>query len=361
MNTQTYPQLYPLGETSELDLRGLSQALWRWHECPGAHGTHGSNSHCGESGEACPWRRYDVLAQFHKVYRELATTYVPELDYGTLPALRGHGDLLDIIRCLKDNPESSRAQLMSEHFGTRHAADKTGPGMPTQEDQVRASGLAARVMTAGACSGEDVESAVLELGTEPITWGEELSLSQFLLAAFPLAHTLSLGSTSGTGRHQGVRSLLAAETITKIGRFDVQPTDGLRSHLNLDSKWRTQPSVLKEHLRATKSLSTTAGVAEEIRIGDNPRQLALEVLDSINLLFPPPTSESHAILRRLVSKGQFNKNMLHLETRDLRHKHEVEGEYRSLASKLWDLYDEVENPTPRGRFERWFERQVAQR
>jgi hypothetical protein len=95
--------------------------------------------------------------------------------------------------------------------------------------------------------------------------------------------------------------------------------------------------------------------------GNLPRQLALEVLDSLNAVLFPPMTKSHSILRELVSKGVFDKDMLHLETGGLRRADEAEGEYRYLASKLRDLYDEVENPTPRNRFERWFERRVAQR
>lgn len=72
-------------------------------------------------------------------------------------------------------------------------------------------------------------------------------------------------------------------------------------------------------------------------------------------------TRSHGILRTLVSKGVFVKDILDLELRDLRHKHEIEGEYRYLASRLRDLYSEIENPTPRGRFEEWFERRIAQR
>lgn len=72
-------------------------------------------------------------------------------------------------------------------------------------------------------------------------------------------------------------------------------------------------------------------------------------------------TRSHSILRTLTSKGIFNKDILQPESRDLRHKHEIEGEYHYLASKLRNLYYEIENPTPRGPFEKWFERRIAQR
>jgi hypothetical protein len=317
------------------------------------------------------------------------------MDYGRPPALRHHSDLFDIIKSLKEQPDVSRTQLMSQYFSTRRQAakDDSEREMPTPEDQERAFSLAARVMTTVACSGEDAASAVLELGTEPVPWRGETSISQFLLAAFPLANTLSLDSLPGARRNQDVRLFLSAETITKVGRLRLQPTDDIRSHLNLDSKAGAvqiyqQTAVLKEHLKATEQLAATATIAETIQVlvspipmprviskyylpkgtqianicsRNIPRQLALEVLASLNSILFPPMTKSHGILRALVSKGVFDKDMLQLESRDVRHRHEVEGEYRYLASKLRDLYDEVDNPTPRGRFERWFDRRIAQR
>jgi hypothetical protein len=194
------------------------------------------------------------------------------MEYGRSPALRSHGDLFDIIKHLKEHPDTPRTQLMSQYFGTRHGDDaKDETEMPTPEDQGRAFSLAARVMTAVACSGEDVEGAILELGTEPIPWRGERSISQFLLAAFPLASTLSLARTTGSKKSQDVRSLLSAETITKIGHLKLQPTDDLRSHLSLDNKAGTvqiyqQTAVLKEHLRASKDLAATATITEVMRV-----------------------------------------------------------------------------------------------
>lgn len=95
--------------------------------------------------------------------------------------------------------------------------------------------------------------------------------------------------------------------------------------------------------------------------GNIPRQLALEVLDSLNSVLFPPFPESQYILQSLVSKRVFDEDVLHLNMHELRRRNEVEGEYRYLASRLRDLYNEIENPTPRRRFEQWFERRIAQR
>lgn len=219
-------------------------------------------------GRACPRSRHHKLADFHTLYRRLASSYVPDLDYGCSPALGSHEDLFDIINCLKERPDVSRTQLMSEYFGARHAANKAET--PTPGDQERAFSLAARVMTGVACSGEDVESAVLELGSEPVPWRGETSISQFLLAAFPLSNTLSVTPTPGPRNDHDIKSRLSAETISKVGHLRLLPTDDIRSHLNLDIKIGTlqvyqQASVLKEHLRASQHLPVTATISEAIQ------------------------------------------------------------------------------------------------
>lgn len=69
-------------------------------------------------------------------------------------------------------------------------------------------------------------------------------------------------------------------------------------------------------------------------------------------------SKSHDILGALGSKRLFDKAILNLDLGDLRLKHETEGEYRSLASRLRGLYSEIENPAPRGYLEERFERRI---
>lgn len=55
---------------------------------------------------------------------------------------------------------------MSQYFGGLRL--NTEIETPTPENQERAFILAARVMTSVVCSNEDVESNILELGTEAI-------------------------------------------------------------------------------------------------------------------------------------------------------------------------------------------------
>ena len=262
---------YPLRTATEADLRHLSQALWSWHECPAASGpATTTDSHQDVTcGLDCPWGRHAKLAPFHALYRTLASSYVPDLDYGSSPALRSHKDLGDIIQLLKDCPDESRAQLMAQYFGSRRALDQADT--PGAADQERAFSLAAWVMTGVACSGDDVETAALELGTEPAPWRGETSISQFLMIAFPLSSPLSVTSSAGLKISDDVKSRLSAETMIKAAHLRLQSTNDLRRHLSLDIKAGIllvyqQPSLLKEHLRAMKHLPTTATISEAIKV-----------------------------------------------------------------------------------------------
>ena len=174
-----------------------------------------------ESPSIQPQPQTTTLRQFHTLYRELGA-YSPDMISGHPPALRNHKDLLEIISCLKTHPDVPRTQLISQYFGARRLNTATET-LPTLEDQERAFILAARVMISVACFSEDVEGNILELGTEHVPWRGEMSISQFLLAAFPLSNTFSLAHSpcSSGSNNDIVRSRLSAEMITKTGRLQV--------------------------------------------------------------------------------------------------------------------------------------------
>jgi len=253
--TQGILEPYPLQKTNDADLRALTRVLWGWHQCAGAEQ---ENQSCEM---ACPWIRYPKLTKFHSLYRKLAASYVPDLESGHIPALKNHQDVFRIITCLKARPDVPRAQLMSDYFGAQDP--RASEELPSLEDQERAFNLATRVMTSIACSGEDPEAAALELGTEPVRWRGETSLSQFLVDTFPLYSALFLSND--------IRTRLSAETIRRIGRLRLQPTNDIQKHLELDTRLGTlqiyhQTAALQEHLRATRDLPASATVAEQVKM-----------------------------------------------------------------------------------------------
>jgi hypothetical protein len=95
--------------------------------------------------------------------------------------------------------------------------------------------------------------------------------------------------------------------------------------------------------------------------GNIPRQLALEVLDSIQNILFPPDAESQSLLRSLVSRSSFDADCLRFESASHRRDDESEISYRYFGSRLMDLLDELDDPRPRTVVEKWFERRSGSR
>jgi hypothetical protein len=94
-----------------------------------------------------------------------------------------------------------------------------------------------------------------------------------------------------------------------------------------------------------------------------PRELALETLYTLQLLFPPG-GNSQAMLRNLVSKHGFDPDSLRFGTAVF--ESSPYERKRALCFPVWgtrlmDLYDEIENPKPRGRLDVWLERRSKSR
>jgi hypothetical protein len=96
--------------------------------------------------------------------------------------------------------------------------------------------------------------------------------------------------------------------------------------------------------------------------GALPRQLALEILDSIQkIIFPLDDAKSRSILQSLVSKSFFDQDCLRFESTSIRNADEKDIAYHYFGSCLADLYEELENPKPRGWLEKWLERKSGAR
>ena len=114
------------------------------------------------------------------------------------------------------------------------------------------------------------------------------------------------------------------------------------------------PSNCKPEILCQQISHRWLTVAVHIR-GNVPRQLALEVLDSLQKILFPSDSESQSLLRSLVSKAFFDPDCLRFESAPYRSDDENKIAYHYFGSRLMDLYDEVENPRPRGLMEKWLE------
>jgi hypothetical protein len=88
------------------------------------------------------------------------------------------------------------------------------------------------------------------------------------------------------------------------------------------------------------------------------------VLDSIQKILFPLGSESEALLCSLVSRKGFDPDCLrygHTGPGLYRRDDEEEIKYYYFGSRLMDLFEEMENPTPRGVLTKWLERKSGAR
>jgi len=92
-----------------------------------------------------------------------------------------------------------------------------------------------------------------------------------------------------------------------------------------------------------------------------PRQVALEILDSIQkILFPRTDKKSSKILDSLTATQGFDPDCCRFESANIRTANEKDIQYNYFGARLAELYNELENPTPRG-MERWFQRKSGAR
>jgi hypothetical protein len=96
--------------------------------------------------------------------------------------------------------------------------------------------------------------------------------------------------------------------------------------------------------------------------GALPRQLVLEVLDSIQgVFFPLSKPGSKRLLQSLVQSCSLDPDVVNFEFSSIREFGEENIAYIFLADRLSDLYNEVRNPRPRGWLERQMERKSGAR
>ncbi|KAK4079067.1 hypothetical protein Trihar35433_172 [Trichoderma harzianum] len=247
-------------------------------------------------------------------------------------------------------------QLTREFFSARKSVEKE---LPPLADQHRAFHLAMRVLVMAGCRIEHQGGGLLEFGTDPCIWRSDQSPLDFTAAIFPVREHPSLNDESQSSID--IKAELCAVKLKQIAGLKFEGTVELREHLKLDQKTGVVKiyhftSVLKEHLRA--SIDPIASLTfPELLIS---RRLALETLDSIQLLFPLDP-DSQALLRSLVSKESFDPDCLRFGSASYRRIDENNLPYQYWGSRLMDLFDEIENPKPRGFVQTWLDQKSKAR
>ena len=95
--------------------------------------------------------------------------------------------------------------------------------------------------------------------------------------------------------------------------------------------------------------------------GNIPRQIVLEVLDTLQNVLFPFDSGSEQILRGLVSKQSFDPDCLRYDAAVYRGEGGGNLSYSYFGNRLVDLFEELEDPSPRGVLETWFQRKSGAR
>jgi len=406
-----YKTLLPLQSVSKKELEDLHQILWPW---PTSNGD-------GSSKTA----RLTRLAPYENYYKNLTEAYECDLQSGEQMALTCHKDLFRIIKELKAKPDVTRTSLLQSAFPSsleasketskeasskealpddspegsketlpedslealKEASRKNSPkdlleaskeasperspeyspeASYSTEDQSRALKLAVQTMYMINCTAHSRSIESLEDGLNNKIWKDSESFVHFFQAAFEMSDHPSINEKD-LSVSTVITKGLTARKLNKTAGITCRPTNDLREHLKLDKKNGVlrifhQTAFLKEHLRITKDGPQDLSLVDSFKKGALPRQLALEVLDSIQkLVFPLTDPKSVAILRALTVKCSFDPDCLRFDSTAIRHPDEKDVQYLYFGARLITLMEELENPTPRGGVQIWFQRRSGVR
>lgn len=341
---------------SKKQLQGLVATLWG----PVCGECHCDPRRCCRS-TSCPWSHSQQLSRYFEYYRYITASYLTTDPCGQAAVLKTHDDLLGIICIIKENPDTPRSELEKDYFARR--GDELTKAPPA-EDQSDAFNLAVRAMAMVNCSSQHHCAGFLELGSYPIPWRSSLSFSQFVESAFPKHEPLFTENDAALAWE--TKTAIKATRLKKNAGLRFHPTDDLRSHLKLDRRNGIveiyhHTAVLKQHLTCSRDLKPETSLSQVIAVGNLPRQLILEVLDSLQIILFPQDRESRLLLERLVKSYSFDRDCLRFESASHRSDSEAEVQYHYLAMRLADLYEEVQHPTPRTFLQKWLQRRSGER
>lgn len=337
--------LFPLSEPTDEELIDLCDALFGWRPCVSWVALETSKVMDNPADRPNP-----DLQAFFEYYKYVTTNYLPEVVGSSNTALRSHKDLHGIVKLLRDQPETARSSLTNEYF--HQGAKVSGDDLPPLADQEQAFNIAVRVMAMVLPSAENQSDGLLEAGLQPTTWTNDQSLSDFIASIYPQREHPALKQAGDLAAMAEVRlASITAKRLRKLARLDIVPTSDMRNHLLLDEKKGT---VSVFHF--------TSYLKESLCAGNIPSDLALETLATIKELLFSNDAHSHAMLHYLVSKKGFDPDIVHIvDTPQYVSALRKPVSYVYWGTRLMELYDELENPTPRGFMERWLERKSGAR
>ncbi|KAM5386947.1 hypothetical protein ACJZ2D_000240 [Fusarium nematophilum] len=307
----------------------------------------------------CPSLRIPQLQRYLRYYQAIISTYIDATPAATRK-IKTHADLLAVISTLKTHPDATLSELCRLTFPA------AGPERPGTEDEIDALALGVKALLMIDPSALHHSSDRLEKGTFRVHWQSDMPFSKYVQDLFPPGNHNIL-SYNNSELFADVKRELRAVNLKKRLGITMRATSDIRNHLQLDRRNNVlevyhYASFLKEQLRVTKDVGDCSSPSSSIKRGVLPRQLALEVLDSLQgTLFPLADPRSKKLLRSLVSKCAFDPDLLNFQVSSVRRVGEESVPYVYLADRLADLYNELQSPRPRGWFQQSMQRKSSAR
>ncbi|XXH00872.1 hypothetical protein Hte_007223 [Hypoxylon texense] len=223
-------------------------------------------------------------------------------------------------------------------------------------------------MTMLTCSAEGQSDGLLETGSQPTPWRGDQSFNQFNSSAILRQTPVSFESVDNSSLSITLPpASITAKRLKKLAKLKIIPTNDLRNHLLLDERDGTvaiyhYTSVLKQHLQAFQDDGTKASsnqvAGQKVSL---PKELIVETLNTLKYVIFPVEPDSQSILRSLVAREKFDPDNCRLDASAWQPAAGDNVRYEYWGARLLRLYDELENPTPRGFLENWLERKSGAR
>ncbi|CAA9958041.1 hypothetical protein PTMSG1_01615 [Pyrenophora teres f. maculata] len=339
--------LYPLRDVSYHHLQRLGEILWDWKFC----GKCSKEPTCLDY--TCSWSQAGPLEKFWACYKKITGAYSPDFLDQT-PYLKSHDQLLCLVKEMKIFRSSSREFLTQRFFDNNHPDPSKRPTLSDQRNAINIATWILLLTSCGPCRGL-IDPA--DDSYPMIPWRDGVSLQDFVGEAFPKRIHPYFDLLQDRKRVQDVLSSLKAPRLQKDASIRFTATADIRQHLSMDLKQGTVQlfdctAVLKEILMATLHDSNASIL---------PRALVLETLHTIHDILFPSDTRSQTLLSTLVHKNGFDADLLQYELARFQREDDSPIDYSYFGTRLADIYDELQNPTPRHGWENWFQKYSAQR
>lgn len=318
--------------------RKLGIELWNWQLCALCI----DQPSCDSSG--CPWKRKESLNCFWGSYGDAVACFSPQSNKGSV--LNSHDDLLAVVRALKAHMDWTRTELSTHCFA---ALSSQPDDQLTRLDQAQAIDLAASVVFSINCDHTDATRK----GVEPFTWRPNVKAGEVLQVALRSSTESPMLAVVKASTKQNLSDTLNAATLVRnITGLRFETTDDLRCHLQFDARSRVlqvfqSTAMLKEVLRASQTDPNACAI---------PREVALEVCDTIYDVLFPMNNASQKILSRLISKHGFDKDLQRYFPEGRQFDTEYDDACPFFGHRLAILLDEMRDPSPANWFERLFDK-----